>query len=218
MNESVINVVGIGRVHVVPDVTRLEIRIERVFKTYNDAYANAKENSTWVVKILEYNKLPGTLAKTIRMDISEHKESQYEDGSYIGTKKDGYELNQFVKIDLGIDNVMVNNIVRGVGKFIKGAQINIGYTQKNPRPTQLKILERAVKDAQEKADVMAKAVGCNLGKVKSIKYGDMQISVYSQAREIHCCEEALVSTPDSLDITPDDLAVSDEVHVIWELV
>ena len=160
--------------------------------------------------------MSGKLAKTIRMDISEHQMNIYQGGKYAGTKKDGYELDQKIKIDLGMDNNLINNIVRGVGKFIKEAQINIGYTQQDPRPTQLKMLERAVKDAHDKAQIMAKAAGRELGEVKSIEYGEMEISIYSQARNI-CCEEASHCTPESHDITPDDLVVSDNVHVEWEL-
>ena len=135
----------------------------------------------------------------------------------MGSKKEGYDLDQRIKIDLEMDNVLVNNIVRGVGKFIPNAQINIGYTQKDPRPTQLKMLERAVTDAREKAEIMAKAVGCELGEVKEIEYGEMEVHIYSQAREIHCAKEAVASTPNSLDITPDDFVVSDNVHVVWRL-
>lgn len=216
MSESIIKVVGTGSIHVVPDVTRLEIRIDRVLKNYDEAYACAKENSSWMAKILEYNNLSGKLAKTIRMDISEHNESIYKGGNYVGSKKDGYNLDQRIKVDLGMDNVMVNNIVKGVGKFIQGAQINIGYTQKDPRPTQLKMLERAVTDARDKAQIMAKAAGRELGEVKEIEYGEMEVHIYSQARDI-CCEEASHCTPESLDITPDDLVVSDNVNVVWGL-
>lgn len=217
MNESTIRVVGTGSIHVVPDVTRLEISIDRVLKNYDEAYACAKENSSWMVKILEYNHLSGKLAKTIRMDISEHRENIYEEGNYVGSKKEGYDLTQRIKVDLGMDNVMVNNIVKGVGKFIPGAQISIGYTQRDPRPTQLKMLERAVKDAHDKAEIMAKAAGCELGEVKEIEYGEMEVRIYSEARAIHTAEEAKASTVNSLDITPDDLAVSDNVNVVWWL-
>ena len=217
MSESIIKVVGTGSIHVVPDVTRLEIRIDRVLKNYDEAYACAKENSSWMAKILEYNNLSGKLAKTIRMDISEHNESIYKGGNYVGSKKDGYNLDQRIKVDLGMDNVMVNNIVKGVGKFIQGAQINIGYTQKDPRPTQLKMLERAVTDARDKAQIMAKAAGRELGEVKEIEYGEMEVHIYSEARAIHNAEEAKASTVNSLDLTPDDLAVSDNVNVVWGL-
>ena len=56
-----------------------------------------------------------------------------------------------------------------------------------------------------------------MGEVKCIEYGEMEVHIYSQAREIHCADEAKSCTPNSLEITPDDLVVSDNVHVIWNL-
>ena len=133
-------------------------------------------------------------------------------------KKDGYDLDQRIKIDLGIDNVLVNKIVRGIGKFIKDAQISIGYTVQDPRPHQLKMLERAVKDAREKASIMANALGCMLADVRNINYSREEVHIYTQARNIHSVAEASVVTPESLEITPEDLAISDDVTVEWILV
>lgn len=215
---SKISVVGRGTIHVVPDVTRIEVTVSAVFDTYDEAYKKARQSSSWMVKILEYNNLSGNLCKTVKLDISDHLISEYdENDNYIGQLKDGYDLNMKMKIDIGIDNVMVNNLVRGIGKFISGAQINIGYTVMDPRPTQLKMLERAVKDATEKAEIMANAAGCKLGPVSEIEYERQNIHVYSQARNIHSNDEANASTVDSLDITPEDLAFSDYVNVSWEL-
>lgn len=217
--EKTIKVTGKGTIHVVPDVTRLTVEIHNIFNTYKETYANAKENAGWMVKILEYNQIDGKLAKTKRLDISDNMVSEYdEDGNHIGYKKDGYKLSQELKIDLGMDNVLLNKIIKGVGKFIKNAQIDIGYTVKDPRPSQLKMLERAVKDAHEKARIMAAAAGCTLGDVYSIDYSHEDIHIYSQARNIHSVEEAKACSPESLDITPDDLAVSDEVNVVWYLI
>jgi uncharacterized protein YggE len=216
--ESKISVQGKGAIHVVPDVTRLEVRIDSVFITHEEAYAKARENSQWIVKILEYNKKPGALAKTICLDISDYTEHEYKSGKYIGEKKVGFALDQRIKIDLPIDNKLVNCIVRGVGKFIPDAQVSIGYTLQDPRPSQLKMLGRAVTDAKEKAEIMAKAAGCQLGAVASITYDDQDIHTYSQARNIHSNKEAMASTESSLDITPDDLVISDTVNVEWYLV
>ena len=217
--EKTIKVTGKGTIHVVPDVTRLTVEIHNIFNTYEETYANAKENAGWMVKILDYNQIDGKLAKTKHLDISDNMVSEYdEDGNHIGYKKDGYKLIQELKIDLGMDNVLLNKIIKGVGKFIKNAQIDIGYTVKDPRPSQLKMLERAVKDAHEKACIMAAAAGCTLGDVYSIDYSHEDIHIYSQARNIHSVEEAKACSPESLDITPDDLAVSDEVNVVWYLI
>ncbi|MCM1139774.1 MAG: SIMPL domain-containing protein [Muribaculum sp.] len=219
MSETTISVQGKGSIHVVPDVTRLEITIERVFPDYQKAFAQAKENSAWVVKILEFNKKPGKLAKTVKFDITDHEVNDYDTlGHYKSSHVEGYDLEQRIKIDLPIDNVLTNNIVRGIGKFIPGAQINIGYTVQDPRPHQMKMLARAVSDAKEKAGIMAEAAGCTLGKVENINYRYSNVSVYSQARNIHDSKEAFASTADSLDITPDDLVMSDTVDVTFELV
>ena len=73
--ERTITVTGRGAIHVVPDVTRLEVYISGRFETYQAAYDQAKENFSQMVKILEYNNKPGTLAKTIRMDIYDFEKS-----------------------------------------------------------------------------------------------------------------------------------------------
>lgn len=216
--EKRITVTGKGAIHVIPDITRLEVTISAYHQNYSSAYEKAKENLNSMVKILEYNNKPGKLAKTVSMDIVEHEYSVKDSNGYHAYyEKDGYELHQKIKVDLGIDNVLVNKIVRGIGKFIDDAQIKIGHTVQDPRPHQLKMLERAVKDAKDKALIMASALGCTLKDVISINYSDTNIHVYSQARNIHSAAEAKVSTPEALDITPEDLVISDEVIVEWAI-
>ena len=110
-----------------------------------------------------------------------------------------------------MDNVLLTKIVRGLGENLTDVEINIGYTVKDPRPHQLKMLERAVKDATEKAKIMATAAGCSLGLVKSIDYSEQEIHFYSQARNIGCAEDAAVCMENSLDITPEDLVGGESV-------
>ena len=172
-----------------------------------------------MVKILEYNKKSGKLAKNIKINIEDYTENEYDDdGHFIGKKKNGYMLEQIIKVDLPIDNVLVNNIVRGIGKFIPSAQINIGYTLQDERPSQMKMLARAVSDAKDKARIMTEAGGCSLGKIISIDYRFQNTHIASQARYIHSNSEAKASTASSLDITPDDLIISDTVDVTFELI
>ena len=219
METSKISVQGKGCVHIVPDVTRLQVIIDRWFVDYKKAYEQAKENSSWMVKILEFNKKPGKLAKTIRFNIEDHLENDYDDdGHYIGKIKNGFMLEQVFKIDLPVDNHLVNNIVRGVGKFIQGAQIRILYAIQDERPVLLKALSRAIKDAKEKSQIMADAGGCKLGKLLSIDYGHSHVHFEAEARYIHSNTEASSMSASSLEITPDDLSFSETVDVVWEMV
>lgn len=216
--EKLITVTGKGSIHVVPDVTRLEISLVSIHDNYVEAYAQAKENTDKLNGIMSELSLPKTLPKTIRLDIEKKTQNEYDKyNHYKGEKFLGFELDHRVKIDLGMDNVLLNSVIKKVGKDLKQAEINIGYTVKDPRPSELKMLERAVKDAKEKAAIMAKACGCKLGLVKSIDYSEHEIHIYSQARQIHGADEAACCEPESLDITPNDLSVSDSVTVVWYL-
>lgn len=218
MSEKIITVTGQGCIHVVPDVTRLEISLVSIHDSYDEAYAQAKKNTEELAAIMQEVKLDSKLPKTKRLDIEKRTQTEYDKyGHYKDEIFVGYELDHDVKIDLGMDNVLLNSIVRAIGQRLKQAEINIGYTVKDPRPSQLRMLERAVKDAKEKASIMAKACGCKLGLVKDIDYSLHEVHIYSQARNIHEADEACSCNASSLDITPDDLAVSDNVRVTWYL-
>lgn len=218
MNEKLITVTGKGTIHVVPDVTRVELTLQSIHDTYEEAYAQAKSNTERLSQIMKEVSLDVTLPKTIRLDIDKKTQNEYDKfGNFKSKKFLGFELDHKVRIDLGMDNVLLNNIIKRIGKMLKQAEISIGYTIRDPRPSQLKMLERAVKDAKEKATIMAKACDCKLGLVKEINYSVQELHVYSQARMIHGADEALCCNEESLNITPADLAVSDDVTVVWYL-
>lgn len=218
MEENIITITGTGALHVVPDVTRVVLTLESLHDTYQDAYDQAKSNTDTLTRMMGELGLDAKLPKTTSFDIEKKTRNEYDKyKNYIGEKFIGFGLDHKVKIDLGMDNVLLNKLVRLIGRELKQAEISIGYTVKDPRPFQLKMLERAVKDAKEKAAIMAKACGCKLGSVKKIDYGQTEIHIYSQARNISAAE-APCCTEQSLDITPDDLSVSDNVTVTWYLV
>lgn len=218
MNDNTITVTGLGSIHVVPDVTRIELSLTSIHDSYEDAYVQAKMNTRMLHKIMNKVELDVQLPKTQKLNIEKSTQSEYDrNNHYIGEKFMGYELNHEVKIDLGMDNQLLSHVVRLIGEYLKQAEINIGYTVRDPRPSQLRMLERAVKDAKDKAQIMAKACGCRLGEVKNIDYSFQEMHIYAQARNIHEAEEAACCTEDSLEITPDDLSASDHVKVVWQL-
>lgn len=218
MDEKLITVTGRGGIHVEPDVTRVELTLESLHDTYDEAYAQGKENTSRLAAIMNEVGLDKSLPKTTHFDIDKKTQNEYDKyKNYVGEKFIGFELDHRVKIDLGMDKALLGKIVKLIGQHLKQAEINIGYTVKDARPAQLKMLERAVKDAKEKAEVMAKAVGCTLGLVKDINYSVQELHIYSQARQIHGADEACCCEEESLDITPDDLVAQDNVTVVWYL-
>lgn len=218
MNERLITVTGHGAIHVVPDITRIELSLVSLHDSYDAAYAQAKADVDRLQNIMKAVELSTDIPKTMSLDIEKKKRSEYDKNDhYKGEIFLGFELNHNLRIDLGMDTVLLNNVIKLIGKKIKQAEINIGYTVKSQRASQLIMLERAVNDAKEKATIMAQASGCTLGPVKSIDYSFHELHIYSLARNIHNADEAMSCSPTSLDITPDDLTLSDEIEVVWYL-
>lgn len=216
--EKIITVTGRGNIHILPDVTRLQVMLCSLFSSYETAYQMAAANLQDIAEVMTRCKLSTKLPKTTCFSIDKSFRSIYEDGHYTGKEEfDGYKLRQRIQIDLPMDNVLLTKVVRSLGETLTDMELSIGYTVKDPRPHQLKMLERAVKDATEKAALMAAAAGCSLGLVKSIDYSDHEIHIYSEARNIDCAGEAACCTEASLDITPEDLVGGEDVTVTWYL-
>ena len=216
-NEKIITVTGKGYAYEAPDVTRITIVVESLGKTYPELYERASLNLKELGSIVERHGLNKKIAKTQSFDIERNERRVYDKaGNFIGYKFDGYKLTQKLKIDLGIDNKLLSSIIQSVGQLLCDAQISIGYTVKDSRPAELRMLEKAVKDATERAQIMAKAAGCRLGLVKNIDYSEQHIEFYSQCREMPAVE-AVCCKLDSLEMTPDDIAGGQTVTVTWYL-
>ncbi len=67
MEENFIKVQGNGAIHVVPDVTRLELKLESIHESYQEAYAQMKDNVDTLSQIMAEVDLATTLPKTIAM-------------------------------------------------------------------------------------------------------------------------------------------------------
>ena len=218
-SDSFISVQGHGYINVVPDVMRLDIGVSVSFNSYKEAYARGKENTEWVSKILDDNEQDPELAKIINFDLGE--EIKTEQGTELkehqGKREKRYRLEQKIRIDLPINLSLVSKIIRSVGEKLPGVSIDIGYTLYDIHQTQLHILENAVSDSGVKAKIMAEAAGCSLGRVAQINYQINSPGVYQHVRTIHNNEEAKASTPEALNIYPDDFTISDTVEVTWNL-
>ena len=78
MDEKLITVTGHGCIHVVPDVTRLNISLVSLHDSYEDAYRQAKNDIDRMSKIMNEVKLDPTLPKTQSLDISKKTNSEYD--------------------------------------------------------------------------------------------------------------------------------------------
>lgn len=131
----------------------------------------------------------------------------------------GYELDQRLQLELGMDNALVAKYIQSIGHIVKDMEmaIEIGFAVKDPKPAEKEMLEKAVKNAKEKAEIMVMAASAKLGDLLSIDYSWRKITFYSRACGIRTTEEACCFNEHTLDIHPADDECSDTVQIVWNL-
>ena len=216
---SIISVTGQVVLSITPDTIRLELKYSKVFKSYELACQTAEMNLDVIGNVMEECGLERSLPKTTHFSIDKSYQSVYENGDYTGKQDfEGFRLTQNLQIEIGVDNSLLTRVIRELGTKVQDLELNLTYGIKDPRSYKLKLLECAVKDATEKAQVMATAAGCTLGQIESIHYDDSNHSIFSRkhslpqgslGNEIVCFETA------ELELNPDDIEATEKVVISW---
>lgn len=191
--ESIISIVGRAKECLVPDVARLNVTIQSVNMNYLRLYQLAQDNLARLGKLADELQLDKDSFKSKEFSITDN--NRVEDGELT---KEGNKLTQRLMIELGRDNEKISTIIYRIGADIPDAQVSISFAVKDAHATWLRLMATAVKDATEKATIMAEAAGCHLAGVKSIEkegssggmrnLGDY---IFGSDDEVVCCEMAL---------------------------
>ena len=95
-----------------------------------------------------------------------------------------------------------------LGKAWPELEVNIAFIKKDTHDVKLQILESAVKDAREKAEVIATTLGHKLGGIISADYSKLSIDINYHEERLAVCDCKMPESQ-SIDYTPDDI----EIHV-----
>ena len=134
----------------------------------------------------------------------------------------GYKFRHLLKLEFDSDNKRLGKILFALANCPLNPEFRIAYAVKDPEAAKNTLLGKAVKDAMEKAEVLAGAAGVTLKDIQSIDYswGEINFEV-SPMRGDMMMEKRMapMAAMDSydMDIEPDDIEVSDTVTVVWEI-
>ncbi len=116
-----------------------------------------------------------------------------------------------------IDSVLISRVIATLGDAWPELEVNILFIKKNAHDAKLQILESAVKDAREKAEVIAATLGHKLGGFVSADYSKRSVDINFRTEENlrlrceDCTEEK------GIDFTPDDIEAGDTIETVWYL-
>lgn len=221
--DRTIRVKGNGKLLVKPDTIRLNMTIEGVQDEYDLTVGQSAAMTEELKELFVKQNFEPEELKTVSFNISaEYEEYQAKDKSW-KSRFTGYKFRHCIKVEFPADNKRLSAILYALAHIAVCPKFRIEHTVAEPEKCKNELLAKAIKDSKMKADVLTKAAGVSLGNVVSIEYSQSDIDFVS-----YPTNEWILAQPDvndflkedaayEIDINPEDISVTEEVTVVWEI-
>jgi hypothetical protein len=216
-----IRVTGKGKIRIKPNMTRITIILEGIYKEYAETLRCSSLDTDEIKELLSQFGLNRSDLKTLNFSIDTEYESYREREEY-KRRFVGYRYHHAMKVEFASDNQRLGKILYALAHCKMNPEFRISYTVSDPEAAKNELLGKAVTDAAQKAVVLTKAAGVILREIQSIDYswGEINFEVQPMQRMMimeDCAAAPMNAESYDMDIEPDDIEVSDTVTVIWEL-
>ena len=213
-----IRVTGKGQIKVRPDMTRITMTLEGREKEYAETLRRSSEDTEALKDALSGFGFERADLKTLNFGVDTEYES-YQERNQWKQRFKGYKYEHVLKIEYDSDNERTGRILYALAHSGSRAEFRISFAVKDTEAAKNRLLGNAVRDAKEKAAVLAEASGVSLKEIRSIDYSWGTVTFETEpVRSLAMCKsiDAEAACYD-LDINPDDIDVTDTVTVVWEI-
>lgn len=215
-----ITVKGVGNFSARPDFITISMNIESVHKDYDKAMKNAAER---IAKLQEAAIASGYLKEDIKT-VSFNVDTRYESikdrqGNY---KREfaGYACTYRLKLAFDFDNKQLAKAISSIANSGAKPELSIAFTVKNPAKVSEELLMSASQNAREKASILCRASGNELGQLLSIDYNWGELNIISRTSyDMEDCIPPMMALSEcsAPEIEPDNIDVTDTVAFVWEI-
>ncbi len=213
-----ITVKGVGKASVSPDLIVVSMNLETKEKEYDQTMESAATKIELLNQALEQIGFAKNAVKTTGFHVrTDYENVKDEDGTYRTVLK-GYVCNHNLKVEFDFDTKRLAQVLSTVSLCMAKPELSVLFTVKDPAAVRTLLLKSAAKNAQKTAKVLCAAAGSKLGEITSIDYHwkDTNASSETDYRIGNRCL-AKAACLSSIDITPEDIDVSDEATFTWEI-
>ena len=212
----VIRITGTGNIKLKPDMTRVTMTISDMDKQYEKALAVSAQNSESLRNIVSELGFSASDLKTVSFDVKVENTSYRDRNDNWRERFAGYRVNHCLKIEFESDNALLGRLLGAVAGCSANPQFNISFFVKDAEGAKNLLLGNAVKDAKQKATVLAEASGVVLKEIQRIDYSWGELRFESRPEKIGMASEGVFEDL-RIDIEPDDIDATDNVTVVWTI-
>ena len=189
------------------------------YPDYAEALRHSSEEAEQIKELMSGFGFERSELKTMNFAVDTEYESVMENNVY-RNKFVGYRFIHCLKAEFPSDNERLGRILYALAKCPVDPEFQLSYTVSDPGAAKNELLEKAVADAREKAEVLTNAAGIALKEIQSIDYSWDTIEFETHATNRMMLMKDMATSAEGsfdMDIEPDDIAVSDTVTVTWEI-
>ena len=219
--ERTIKVTGKGKLLVKPDTIRLIMKLEGMQEEYDKAMAKSATMTEELKDIFLKLGFEKNEVKTLNFNVNAEYENYQEKNAWKQRFK-GYRFIHRVKVEFPADNKRLGKVLYSLGHSELKPEFHIEYTVAEPEKCKNELLADAVRDSMAKAQVLANAAGVTLSDIVNIDYSWAELEFVSRPVNpmmLRECSARSCENDDAydIDINPDDIDVTDNVTIVWEL-
>ncbi len=216
MEQRTIRITGEGSKKFKPDQTRISLSYKMLLPTYDEALEKAAAFTRHIkAKTLEAGVREGDV-RTSSFEVSPSYEYYTDKKGNRHSRFKGYAADVGFAITIPFDNKLLSNVLFTLKDY--AGEFRIGYSLKDREKAKEEVTSLAVESARKKAELLASAVGEELGEILSIDYSYGRVEVDYGYREGMCYSITnKFSDAPEMEIDPEDLTISDTVNIVWRL-
>lgn len=205
---------GKSSISITPDITVIRVNLNSLHMDYNTAIVSLDNKAKDFKNVLADQSVGQKQISSENFSID--KRYDYRNNAKVFL---GYEAKLWMEIEFENNNAFANKIITALGRSETEAEISVSFKLSNALKDSLndQLIELAIADAQQKAEVITRATDQQLEQILKINYG-VQDKVspfatlnYSNA-EIRSRNK---SNNTNFTITPQDINLTTDIVIFW---
>ena len=212
-----ITVKGIGSVSVKPDYITLSLSVQTIHKEHDKAMKEADRRVNLLEKAAKSLGFEEGSLKTLQFNVK----TEYK---YVSDRKrvfEGYQCLYRLKLSFDFDQKRLSDVLSAMANSGANPELNISFTVKHPEQIRAELLASAAENAREKAEILCRASGVELGQLITIDYNWAELNFISNTSYYNEERARGIVPPTggalSVKMQPDDIKLKDSAAFVWEI-
>jgi len=212
-NTPLLHVVGNAKVTVTPDIGILNIHVSSTEPTMSGAIKTLGDKTRDYTQILTQLGFKQEDIKTTGFSVAKNRIYPPR-GGYIDS---GYIASQNIRLEFANEKDIFSRILNKFAASDNQVDFSFDFklSDKRKKEVEGELLKLAIKDAQQKAQIMAEAAGKKLVRIQSIRYGQEQPAPLEAMGRDYKFAALSAGQEQAFYFTPDDLLFTDTVSMDW---